>query len=167
VSKFVRLGLVAACLALLAASPVAAGAPTIERQDINDVGVPLDELSEACGFDVWVDVTGHITDHVFTDSEGNERREITNYNLLVTYHSDNGSVFAVNVGPDRIWFNADGSLTLQITGNVESLHGKGNGGAYQDVGFTELIINGDDVTFVRAPGQHDDNHDEVLCGLLS
>ena len=166
-SKFVRLGLVAACLALLAASPVAAGAPTIDHVNIDVVGDPLDELSDTCGFDVWVDVTGHFTDHMFTDRDGNDVREVTNYDLLVTYHSDTGSVFAVNVGPDRFWFNEDGSFTIQTTGNVESLHGPGNGGAYQDVGFTELIINGDDVQFVRAPGQHDGNHDEVLCDLLS
>ena len=80
--------------------------------------------------------------------------------------AETGSVFAVNVGPDRFWFNDDGSFTLQTTGNVESLHGPGNGDAYQDVGFTEVIINGEDVQFVRAPGQHDGDHDEVLCGLL-
>lgn len=165
-SKFVRLGLVAACLALLAASPVAAGAPSVERHQVNVVGELQAELSELCGFDVWADVTGHYSFRVFTDRDGNDIREIDNYNLLVTYYSDNGSVFATNVGPDRLWFNEDGSITLLTTGNIESLHGPGNGGAYQDVGFTEFIINGDDFTVVRAPGQHDDGHDDVLCELL-
>jgi hypothetical protein len=167
VSKFVRLGLVAACLALLAVSPVVAASPTIVREDINIIGEPSPELSDLCGFDVWIDVSGHITEHRFVDSEGNLTRQVINYDLLVTYHSETGSVFTVNVGPDRVWVNDDGSITLLTTGNIESLHGPGNGGAYQDVGFTELIIDGEDVTFVTAPGQHDGNHDEVLCELLS
>lgn len=164
-SKFVRLGLVAACLALLVAAPVAAGKPTIERQDIDVTGDPSDDLTDLCGFDVWVDVSGHIVDHFWTDSDGNAVREVTNYDLLVTYHSENGSVFAVNVGPDRVWFNEDGSITLLTTGNIESIHGPG--GSYSDVGFTELLINGDDVEVVSAPGQHEGDHDGLLCELLS
>jgi len=172
VSKFVRLGLVAACLALLAATPVAAGAPTIERQDINVIGDPSDDLTALCHFAVWVDVTGHITDHIWTDSDGNLVREVTNYNLLVTYHSDNGSVFAVNVGPDRFYANADGSFDLYTTGNIESLHGPGNGNAYRDVGWTHIHITFDadgnpSFEFVDDVGAHYGDHDAVLCELLS
>src|SRR5262245_12084252 len=159
VSRILRIGLLGVCLAALAASPAAAAKPSIETIPVGEFGVHLDDLSTFCGFDVWVDVTGHIGIKVFTDRAGNTWREVDNYLFLVHYYSENASVDTVNVGPDRITYNADGSVELYATGNIESLHGPGAGNPYRDVGWTHFHVTFDadgnpTYEFVNDVGQH-------------
>jgi hypothetical protein len=160
------------CLLLLAlVAPTAAAQPTMERIDIADVGIHQDEVSDACGFDVWFDASGHFILRTLIDGNGDPVRDLNNYSIHIQYYSAYGSVDVVDVGPDRITYLADGSLLLRITGSVESITAPGEGRVYSDVGVTTLLITFDDqgnasVEFVSAVGQHWGDEIEVLCDLL-
>lgn len=170
-ARFLFLAMVA-CLAV--ASPVAAGKPIMERVPINDIGVLDEFLTDACGFDVLVDARGHITFRLFTDASGAPLREVNNFAIRLRYYSAWGSVRTVDVGVDRITYNADGSITQVITGNVQSLQIPGQGRVYSDVGQTTLLITFPDpegepvVEVVRQAGQHSDTDSSaILCEALA
>jgi hypothetical protein len=97
----------------------------VERVPIDDVGVHDDFLSDACGFDVWFDGSGHITFRLVSDADGNPLREVNNYAVRVGYSSEFGSLSTVDVGPDRVTYEADGSITVFTTGNIQSLTAPG------------------------------------------
>ena len=161
-----------ACLAL--ASPAAAAKPQMERVVLNDIGLQDDFLTDACGFDVFFDGTGQAIFREFTDSEGNLLRELNNFGVHVRVYSEWGSVSLVDVGVDRVTYNADGSITQVIIGNVQSIHLPGQGRVYADVGQTTLMITFPDpegdpvVELVRQVGQHSDfGQEDVLCEALA
>ena len=170
--RMVRAFMCACLIGAVAATTAVAGQPTMERVLIDDVGIHDDFLSDACGFDVWFDGSGHITFRLFTDADGNPLREVNNYAILVDYYSEFGAVSFVDVGPDRVTYNADGSITDYITGNVQSIQAPGEGRGYSDVGWTQLHITfpeeGDPIfDVVSAAGQHWGDQVDVLCGLLA
>jgi hypothetical protein len=147
-------------------------ATEVERVPIDDVGVHDDFLSDACGFDVWFDGSGHITFRLVSDADGNPLREVNNYAVRVGYSSEFGSLSTVDVGPDRVTYEADGSITVFTTSNIQSLIAPGEGRVYSDVGWTQLRITFPDegdpvVEFVAAAGQHWGDSVEVICGLLA
>lgn len=160
-----------ACLAV--ASPVAAGKPIMERIPISDVGILDPFLTEACGFDVFVDATGHVTFRLFTDAEDNPLREVNNFGIRLRYHSEGGSVRTVDVGVDRVTHNADGSITQVIIGNVQSIQVPGQGRVSSDVGQTTLLITFPDpegppeVELIKQAGQHDADSIAILCEALA
>lgn len=166
------MGVVAICLAVLAASPAAAARPIQEFVPINDVGVVDEFLSELCGFEVLVDGSGHIIFRSFVDADGNTVREVNNFAIQVRFYSENGEVNVVDVGPDRVWVNADGSLDIFITGNPQSIQAKGEGRVYRNVGWVHFHVTFDGEgnptgEFVGSAGQHDDvDTGLIICGLL-
>ena len=170
--RMVRAFMCACLLGAVVATAVAAGQPTMERIPVAEVGIHDDFLTDVCGFDVWFDIDGHITFRVFTDADGNPTREVNNFALSVRYYSEFGSVSVVDVGPDRVTYNADGSITNYITGNVQSIQATGEGRVYSDVGWVQLHITfpeeGDPIVeFVSAAGQHWGDQIAVICGLLA
>jgi hypothetical protein len=112
-------------LATFAAQPIAAAKPVMET-DVFDVT----EATDICPFDVTVHAYGHIRMATYIDKSGDVVRRINNYAIHATYTANGKTVSVVNVGPDRLRFNADGSFTLAITGNIE-LVGKVSGEAGQ------------------------------------
>ena len=76
----------------------------------------------------------------------------------------------VDVGVDRVTYNADGSITQAIIGNVQSSILPGQGRVYADVGQTTLMITFPDpegdpvVELVRQVGQHSDFGQEDALG---
>lgn len=160
-----------ACLAL--ASPAAAK-PEMERVVLNDIGLQDEFLSGACGFDVFFDGTGHVIFRLFTDSDGNPQREVNNFGVHLRIYSEWGSVSVRDVGVDRVTYNADGSITQVIVGNVQSIQLPGHGRVYADVGQTTLMITFPDpegeavVEIVRQVGQHSEfGQEAVLCEALA
>lgn len=161
-----------ACLAI--ASPVAAGKPIMERMPISVVGEIDPFVTAACGFDVFVDVTGHVTFRLFTDAEDTPLREVNNFGIRLRYHSEWGSVRTVDVGVDRITYNADGSITQVIIGNVQSIQIPGQGRVSSDVGQTTLLITFPDpegppvFEVIKQAGQHPDSDPTTpLCEALA
>lgn len=168
----IALILASALLGLAAFAPsAAAGKPGMEREDISEIGVHEDFLSEACGTDIWFDVTGHAIFKVWTDADGNPTREINNFAIRRTFYNDNGSISTVDVGPDRVWYNDDGSIDLFVTGNIGSLTVPGQGKVVANTGWTHFHITfpeeGDPIfEFVDDAGQHWGDDVEVFCEVL-
>jgi hypothetical protein len=167
--RFAALLLAAALVAVLGAAPVSAAQPAMERETVHEIGIPDEFLTEACGFDVSFDVTGHITFRAFLDAEGNPVREVNNYALQARYYSDEGSVSVRDVGVDRVKYTEDGLINV-IVGNVQSIQLPGEGRVYSDVGQITLQFTFTEgapiVEVLGSAGQHDDNSTEVLCGAL-
>jgi hypothetical protein len=145
----------------------------MERIDINDIGILDEFLTEACGFDVFTDATGHVIFRVWTDEEGNPTREVNNFGIKLRIYSEFDEVSTVDVGADRVTHNADGSITISVIGNLQSIQVPGHGRVYADVGVTTLHITfpdpeGDPVVEVlHQAGQHDDDQLAVICEVLA
>ncbi len=164
-----------AALAILAtlalAGPALAAKPQMERMQVDDQFVD-DFLSEACGAEVTVHVTGHVTFRAFIDDAGNVTRELNNYALTSTYSSANGSVRAKDVGVDRVTYAPDGSFVNVIIGNVQSFNIPGLGRVYQDTGQITLRFTFDaegnpTVELLDdSKGQHDPDQVGPLCSVL-
>ena len=169
----VRAVLLATLACLLVASPAAGAKPVMEREDLNEIGVLDPFLTEACGVDVFSDIVGHAIFRTWTDAEGNPTRELHNFAVRVRYHSEFGEVRTLDVGIDRVTHNPDGSITLTVIGNVQSIQLPGQGRVYADVGMTIFHITfpdpeGDPVfEIVRQAGQHEGDQLAVICGVLA
>jgi hypothetical protein len=169
-----RIALIFASALLLAtAVPAAAGKPTIDRVPVADVGVLDDGLTAACGFDVLVDATGHITFRVFTDADGNPTREVNNSAIRLHFYSEFGSFDSINVGPDRVTYLDDGSIILATTGNIQSITVPGKGKVLADSGQNVFHVTfpegGSDPIFelLRQPGNHTDGDPTpIVCDIL-
>ena len=169
----VRVMVLTVLASLLVTSPVAAAKPVMEHLQIRDIGLQDEFLSEACGFDVWVDAIGVITFRVWLDADDNPLREVNNFGVRLTYYSEWGSIRTVDVGADRAIYHADGSVTLTVIGNVQSMQIPGQGRVYSDVGrvsfhFTFPDPEGDPVVEVLSEaGQHSGDQLDVICTALA
>ncbi len=156
-------------LVAVVAAPVNAAKPQMERVEVSDIAFDDEFLTEACGFPVKFDVTGHITFRAFLDAAGNPVREVNNYALAARYYSDSGSVRVRDVGVDRVTYT-DGGLINVIVGNVQSIQIPGQGRVYSDVGQITIqftFTEGEPIVeVIGSAGQHDDNSSAVLCGAL-
>jgi hypothetical protein len=153
------------------APPAAAGKPESERVEISEIGVLDEFLTEECGTEIWLDVTGHAIFRIFSDADGNPVRELNNFAIRRTFYSENGSISTVDVGPDRAWYNDDGSIELFVTGNIGSLTVPGQGKVVANTGWTHLHITfpeeGDPIVdVIDEAGQHWGDDIAVFCEVL-
>ena len=169
----IALILASALLSLGVAAPAAAARPQMDRVPVADVGVLDEGLTDACGFDVWVDATGHITFRVFGDAAGNPTREVNNFAIRVHFYSEFGSFDSVNVGPDRVTYLDDGSIILATTGNIQSITVPGKGKVVADSGQNVFHVtfpeDGSDPIFelIRQPGNHTEGDaTPIVCDVL-
>ena len=169
----VRVMVLTVLASLLVTAPVAAAKPFMEHLQIRDVGFHDEFVSEACGFDVWVDAIGVITFRVWLDSEDNPIREVNNFGVRVRYYSEWGSIQTQDVGADRAIYHPDGSVTLTVIGNVQSIQVPGQGRVYSDVGLVSFHITFPDpegepvFELLSVAGQHSDDQLSVICDVLA
>ena len=103
------------CVAAALVPASAAGAPpTIVREDIDETFVD-EGLSEACGVEATVHLTGHSTSRV---REGGGVREIFTVNLTGIITSEFGSFKVKDVGSDATRITPDGQVIVSIRGQV-------------------------------------------------
>ena len=166
--RVIGLGVVAM---LLLAAPASAGKPVLERIPVDDLFVD-DFLSAECGAIVTAHIGGHINFRIWLDADGNPVRELNNYALTATWTSEHGSLFAKDVGVDRVTYQADGSIVNVIVGSVRSINVPGQGRVYADVGQTTLHITFDEngevagVEVLDQAGQHEGDQVAALCSVL-
>ncbi len=152
--------------AVLLAAPVGAAQPEQVRVPIDDLVVD-GELSAACGVEVNLHATGHITFRLFTDADGNPVSEVNNYAIDLRWWSANGEIHAKDVGADRVTYIDDGSIVVIIIGNVQSFSAPGEGRVYSDVGRAMLVIDANgDATLTPLGGQHDSDQIDAICSIL-
>jgi hypothetical protein len=162
----------ATLLSIATTATMAAAQPVTERVTIADVGIHDDGLTALCGFDVWFDGSGHITFRTLIDADGNPVRDINNFAIRVRYYSEFASVSTGDVGPDRVTYEADGSLTVFVTGNLQSLTSPGEGRVYSANGWIQLHVTFDaegnaTQEMISEAGQHTDaDQGSILCELL-
>ena len=106
---------VALCAAAaLVPATAAAAPPTIVREDIDDTFVDV-SLSEACGVEATVHVTGHATIRL---REGGGVLEVRTLNLTGIITSEFGSFRVKDVGSDQTRITPDGQVIVSIRGQV-------------------------------------------------
>ena len=109
--------LVVLCAAAALVPASAAGAPpTIVREDIDETFVDED-LSEACGVEATVHLTGHSTSRV---REGGGVLEVFTVNLTGIITSEFGSFKVKDVGSDATRITPTGQVIVSIRGQVPS-----------------------------------------------
>lgn len=144
------------------AAPALAAKPQREVISMDD---PVAEaqwsamMTEACGAPIEADFEGTLTMHVFTDRDGNFKRQIDKYWIRDTFTNlDTGAaVLLKDVGPDIFFFGKDGALYVAITGR--SLTGSGN------IGRT--LINLDTGQIVSEGGKLLGSVANQICPLLT
>jgi hypothetical protein len=152
-------GLFTAAPSALAAKPETVTVPT----DFSFV----DDTS--CGFPVETHITGFVRFIVFRDENGNVTRQINSFHQQITYTNlDTGkSVTSPSVGPDILYFQEDGSVTVFVLGIVSRIIVPGQGVVNLSVGRVVIAFPAEgegEVLFEAGPK---DDLFPALCDLLS
>ena len=112
-SKSKAFAVLCAAAALVPAS--AAGAPpTIVREDVDEIFVD-EALSEACGVEATVHLTGHSTSRM---REGGGVLEVFTVNVTGIITSEFGSFRVKDVGSDSTRVTPDGQVIVSLRGQV-------------------------------------------------
>lgn len=158
VRQFARL-LFVGLITLLAVTPTFAAKPETETIPIN---VPQYPVTECNGFTLLNEAQGSIKVSTYFNKNGDPVKEISRYSLVQTYtNSESGrSLTLRTAGPDRVIFNADGSITIVSTGRGEVFSSDGE----------YLTFRGRLVTIISADGVETETFQagkiQDVCSLL-
>ena len=149
----VSLGLIAVVVAVLGQAATAA-APTIEHIAVNDVGVPDEFLSEACGVPVTIDAVGHVTIRTF-DRSGTGPERVFTINIAITASAGDNVYRFRDVGADILRVSPDGTAILMIVGQIP-------------FGFTGVLKLNDDTGEAILEPQHSlEERLDAACAALT
>lgn len=156
----ITLAIVSMLLAVLV-SPAAAAAPS---REVIDLGTPEEEaavgalLTDLCGFPVTASSESRVIVMVFTDRNGDFKRELDIYASMDTLlNASGGSVTLHDVGPDVFWLSRDGSLLTAAIGR--SLTGSGYIG--------RVVVNLDTGEQLLAAGKNLGSLEHQICEPLA
>ena len=108
--------LVGVLVASVLATAAPAGAPTIQRFEIDETALdPF--LTAACGVPVTLHSTGHVIVRTFSRA-GTGPVEIRTLNILNTVSAGGNSYRVRDVGADHVQRKPDGSTILMIIGQI-------------------------------------------------
>ena len=149
-------------LSALLAGPSLAAKPHMETINLDD---PADEafwselLSDACGAPISADFWGSVRIKVFSDRQGNFKRQINKWfiRIRLTNTDTDASILIKDVGPDILWMNKQGELMLAITGR--SVTGSGVIG--------RVVFNLSTGELVRSSGMELGDWIENACAALT
>lgn len=100
---------------VLGGTAAAAKAPEREVISVDDEFVD-EGLSEECGVEVTVTITGQVT--IFTFPDGSVLQELSTVNLLVVFTAGDNQIRTRDVGIDQVRVQPDGTVILSIVGQV-------------------------------------------------
>ena len=149
----------------LAAAPAEAAQPEILK-------MPADftDTFDTCGFTVEHHVEGHLTIHIFFDKNGNPRFQVNTFAFTESFTNPvNGmSITTRNVGPDKITFNEDGTVTVATIGLLSHVIVKGQGETAALVGKIVFTFDaeGNLIGTSFEAGKHEDLL-PAICAALS
>jgi hypothetical protein len=167
-----RLSLLGSLVTMLALGGLLAAAPRALAAKPETVTVPTDFSfvdDTSCGFPVETHVTGFVRFIVFRDENGNVTRQINSFHQQLTFTNlDTGkSVTSPSVGPDILYFQEDGSLTVVVLGIVSRIIVPDQGVVNLNVGRAVISFPAEgapEVLFLAGPK---DDLFPALCDLLS
>lgn len=143
-----------AAIAAVVAPWAIAAKPTIERIEVNEVGVVDEFLSEACGVTVTIDAVGHIIVRTF-DDRGKGLVELRTLNIKLTARVGDNTYQLHDVGADLVRVTPDGTTILMIIGQVPG-------------GFTGVLkINLDTGEVILEPQHSLEGDIEEACEVLT
>ena len=99
----------------LGATAAAAQAPEKEVIQVDDEFVE-EFLSEECGVEVTVTVTGRVT--IFTFPDGRVLQNLSTLNIKVVWSAGDNQILTRDVGIDQVRVQPDGTVILSIVGQV-------------------------------------------------
>ena len=136
-------------LLVVALGATAAAAQAPEREVISVEDEFVDEiLSEECGVEVTVTLSGRVT--LFTFPDGTVLQNLTALNIAVVLTADDNQIRLRDVGIDQVRVQPDGTVILSIVGQVP-------------LGFTGVLkINLDTGEVILEP-----HHTLDVCGALT
>jgi len=163
-------------VAMVALAITASGAafPALASQP-DRVRLPVDDTfpsrtSEECGFEILLHLEGSMvfTDHVNRD--GDIVRSLVTYpRLFYTFiNAQTGeSVTSRSPDPEHYTWNADGSVTLAVTGLVLHLLGPGQTGQSVQAGRFIVTIDADGNVSEAEPAGRSEDYHAALCEILA
>jgi hypothetical protein len=158
----------AALTGFIAAGTAAASPPERSTFQIDDTF--LSGTSEDCGFDILLHLEGSIVVTDFLDEHGELVRSLVTYpGLFYTFiNAETGrSVTSRSPDPEHYTMDADGSLTIMVTGLVMRVSVPGSGEQAVQAGRFVIDIGPDGEATEGEPiGRSDDYHD-ALCEVLA
>ena len=126
--------------------------------------------SEACGFDILLHLQGTITSTDFVNRDGTVTRSLVTYpGLFFTFSNaaTGKSVTSRSPDPEHYRWNADGGLTLTVTGLVMHLVVPGQGVQAAQAGRFVITIDADGNETVSEPVGRNDDYHAALCEFLA
>jgi hypothetical protein len=111
---FTKLFAVLCAAAVLVPAAAAGAPPTIVREDIDETFID-EALSEACGVEATVHLTGHSISRM---REGGGVLEVFTINLTGIITSDFGSFRVKDVGSDSTRITPDGQVIVSLRGQL-------------------------------------------------
>ena len=109
------LAVLGALLVVLGATAAAAQAPEKEVIQVDEMFVD-EGLSEECGVEVTITLTGRVT--AFTFPDGTVLQDLTTVNLEIVWSAGDNQVRVRDVGIDQVRVQPDGTVILSIVGRV-------------------------------------------------
>lgn len=158
IAKLARV-LLAGLMSLLVITPVFAAKPETETIPID---IPQYAATECNGFTLLNEAQGRIKVSTHLNKNGDPVKEIIHYNLAQTYtNSESGQSLTLrSAGPDRVTFNADGSITVVSTGRGEIFTPDGELVTFRGRVVTNISADGVETVTFQA-GKFQD-----VCSLL-
>jgi hypothetical protein len=159
-------GLLALCI--LAPASQASAAGPIHVVTPVDFSFVRTDFTTACGFTVMEQVSGRVSDLVFTDAAGNVTHVLESYQLQADYEANGKTLRDQVSGPSRIVYHPDGSFSIYSFGTYDFTVIPGGGVISGSAGRTvaEVSPAGDLVSFTYLSGKVG-NNTAAFCAALA
>jgi hypothetical protein len=126
-------------LGLVTAAPVLAAKPEIEVEEVSFSF--LDEfLTEECGFPVTFSGEGQVIHRTWTDENGDVTREVHTVNHTRSLTANGQTLTFKDSGVDKVTINPDGTVQVEIIGNLGVLTVPGYGTVSGAAGRVVLLL---------------------------
>lgn len=123
----------------MVAGPVAAAQPHIEVEEISFS--ILDEfLTAQCGFTVTLSGEGQVIHRTWVDENGDVTREVHTVNHSRSLSANGQTLSFKDSGVDKVTINADGTVLIEIVGNLGVLTVPGEGSVIGAAGRIAVLL---------------------------
>ena len=126
-------------LVLSLAVPALAAKPLIERVTFEDEFTD-DFLSDFCGLDVTVSVSGQFVSHVWLDGDENLIREVFNIAVHGSISAGGAKLHFVDTGLDKTTALEGGAVRIEVHGSIQLITAPGAGPILGAAGRQVIVL---------------------------